>query len=363
MAFVPRDPEHRDELGVFTRKVFVVVGVALLLAVLWKARSVLLLVFIAAALAAGIAPAVHRVRVVGRHLLHRNIPRGGAVLIVYLPFVVLVLALLLIIVPRVIAETRSLGAQLPALIDQNILTPLERFVPMGGARAYIREHGLSLPRASVVGYVRGAAAAVGSFVAVLFMVVYMLIDAHRLRNMILLLYPPEVRASRRITLNRIARRMSSWLGAQILLSGIIGVAVFIGLLVLRVPYALPLAMFATVGEMVPVIGPIVGTAPALVLALLHSRWQFWGVLVMVLVMQKLENLFIAPRVMSKKVAISPLTAFVAFMIGATVFGIVGALMAIPVAAVLQVGFEEAFVARRERRRDLLRAGTLRKRPW
>ena len=361
MAFVPRDPQYRDELGVFTRKVFVVVGIAILLAILWAARHVLLLVVISAALAAGISPAVHRVRVVGRHWLHRNISRGAAVLIVYLPFVVLVLALLLFVVPRVIVETRSLGAQLPALIDRNLLTPLERFLPMGGARAYIREHGLALPRASVVVYVRSAAAAVGSFIAVLFMVVYMLIDANRLRNTILLLYPPEARASRRIMLNRIGRRMSSWLAAQIILSGIIGVAVFVTLLVLRVPFALPLAMFATIGEMVPVIGPILGTTPALILALLHSRWQFWTLLILVLVYQKIENLFIGPRVMSKKVAISPLTAFVAFMIGATVFGIVGALMAIPVAAVLQVGFEEAFVARRERRQDVHRAGTLWKR--
>jgi len=363
MAFVLRDPEHRDELGIFARKVFVVAGVVVLLAILWAARRVLFLVFIAAVLAAGIAPAVHRVRVLGRHLLHRNVSRGTAVMIVYFPFVVLVLLLLLIIVPRVIVETRSLGAQLPALIDQNILTPLERFVPMGGARAYLRAHGLALPRASVVVYVRGAAAAVGSFIAVLFMVVYMLIDANRLRNTVLLIWPPERRSGRRVMLNRIGRRMSNWLGAQLILSGIIGVATFAGLLLLRVPYALPLAMFATVGEMVPVIGPIVGTAPALVLALLHSKWQFWGVLIMVLVLQKAENLFIAPRVMSRKVAISPLTAFVAFMIGAAVFGFVGALMAIPITAVLQVAFEEAFVERRERRRDSARAGTLRKRTW
>jgi predicted PurR-regulated permease PerM len=361
MAFVPRDPQRRDELGAFTRKVFIVIGVILLLAVLWAARHVLLLIFIAAVLAAGIAPAVHRVRVVGRHLFHRNIPRGTAVLIVYFPFVVLVLLLLIVIVPRVIVETRSLGAQLPALIDRNLLTPLDRFVPMGGARAYIREHGLMLPRASVVLYVRNAVAAIGSFVAVLFMVVYMLIDANRLRNLILLIYPPEQRAQRRKMLNRIGRRMSSWLAAQLILSGIIGVATFVGLLLLRVPYALPLAIFATFGEMVPVIGPIVGTSPALVLALLHSKWQFWSVLAMVLILQKVENLFIGPRVMSRKVSISPLTAFVAFMIGASVFGIVGALMAIPMTAVLQVGFEEAFVSRRERRQDVERAGTLWKR--
>src|SRR2546423_9491044 len=104
MAFVPRDPQHRDELRAFTKKVFVIVGVAILLAVLWAARHVLFLVFIAAVLAAGIAPAVHRVRVVGRHLLRRNLPRGAAGLIVYPPLVVLVLVLLLLLVPRRVTE-------------------------------------------------------------------------------------------------------------------------------------------------------------------------------------------------------------------------------------------------------------------
>ena len=62
--------------------------------------------------------------------------------------------------------------------------------------------------------------------------------------------------------------------------------------------------------------------------------------------------------MSKKVSISPLAVFIAFMIGASLLGIVGAIMAIPVAAIVQVAFDEAFVARRERRQDLERAGTL-----
>jgi predicted PurR-regulated permease PerM len=139
-----------------------------------------------------------------------------------------------------------------------------------------------------------------------------------------------------------------------------GVVMFVAMLLLRIPYALPLALFATLGEMVPVIGPIVGFTPALAIAILHSRWQFWSVLLIAVVMQKVENFVIAPRVMSRKVSISPLTAFIAFMIGASLIGIIGALMAIPVAAILQVAFEEVFVVRRERRQDVFRAGTLTK---
>jgi predicted PurR-regulated permease PerM len=113
-----------------------------------------------------------------------------------------------------------------------------------------------------------------------------------------------------------------------------------------------------VGELIPVIGPTIGAVPALAIALLHSRWQFWAVLAFAFLLQKAENWFIVPRVMSKKVAVSPLAIFVAFMIGASLLGVIGAIIAIPVAAIVQVAFEEVFVKRRERRLDLDRSGTL-----
>jgi predicted PurR-regulated permease PerM len=347
------------ELRLFTQKVSIVVLFGIALALVWAARHVLMLVLIAAAIAAGIAPAVYRVRVVGRHLLRRNIPRGAAVLIVYLPFVVLVLLLAIFVVPQLIEETRTLSAQLPQLIENNILKPLEHYASMTRVRQYIRQNGVGVPSAQFFGALRVTFTAIAEFFAVLFMVAYMLIDANRLRNMILLFSPPHRRTASRRVLTRMARRMSSWLSAQFVLSGIIGIATFVGLLCLRVPFALPLAIFATIGAMVPVVGPIIGTAPALVVAILQSRWQFWSVLILAVVLAKIENLFVAPRVMSRRVRMSPLTAFVAFMVGGAVFGIIGALMAIPAAAVLQVIFDEVFVEQRERRMDRDRAGTLR----
>ena len=338
----------------------IIAAVILALALLWAVRDVLILIAIAAVLAAGIAPAVQRVRILGRHFFHRHISRGTAVLLVYFPFLILVVILLLVMVPRLIGDTRALSAQLPTLLEHNVIKPLERYVPMRPLRELLRG-GVQLPPASVFFYARSAATAVASFVAILFMVVYMLIDAHRLRNIILLLYPPDVRAERRRTLTRMARRMSSWLAGQLILSAMMGAAIFVLLLALRLPYALPLALFAALGEMVPVIGPILGTTPALAIAILHSRWQFWSVLAAAIILQKLENFIVAPRVMSRKVSISPLSAFIAFMIGAALLGIVGAIIAIPAAAVIQVAFEETFVQARERRRDPGRAGTLIKR--
>jgi predicted PurR-regulated permease PerM len=344
------------ELELFAKKTAIACASVLALLLLWRLRGVLVLIFIAAVLAAGIAPAVHRIRALWRFWFHRTVPRGVAVFFVYVPFLVIALLLATIVVPRLLSEAQALGTQLPALIQTNITAPLEHYFPMIDL-SYLANGG-SPARSSVFFYVRSTATAIASFIAVLFMVAYMLVDAHRLRNTILLFYAADVRAERRRTLNRMAGRMSSWLMAQLILSAIMGVAIFVSLLLLRVPFALPLAIVAMVGEIVPVIGPIIGCTPALIMALLHSRWQFWSLLIIVVVLQKLENLFIAPRVMARKVSISPLAAFIAFMSGAALLGIAGAIIAIPITAIVQVAFEEVFVERRERRLDIERAGTL-----
>ncbi len=358
MAYYPRLPDRpRSELEIFTKKILIALLIVAAAALLWFARGVLFLVFIAAVLAAGIAPAVRRVQLFWRFQFRRKLRRGLAVAIVYLPFALIVLLILGVIVPRFVADTSELGAQLPTLIEENVLKPLERYVPVGFVREELHK-GVELPRSRVFAYMRNAAMAIGSIIAVLVMVAYMLIDAERLRNLFLLIYPPEVRGQRRATLTRISNRMSSWLSGQLLLSMIIGCASFAGFVLLGIPYALPLAILAAVGELIPMIGPTVGAIPALAIALLHSKWQFWAVLIFAVLLQKAENLFLVPRVMSKKVSISPLAVFVAFMIGASLLGVAGAIMAIPTAAIVQVAFEEAFVARRERRQDVDRAGTL-----
>lgn len=354
---LPGSGNRHGELTLFAKKVLIVIAAVLILGLIWAARNVVVLIVIAGVLAAGIAPAVRRIRLLWRYYFHRKLSRGPAVMIAYLPFLAIVLVIAIVIAPRFVADSRELTKNLPALIEANVLVPLERYVPVGVLREELRD-GVDFPRARVFVYMRNAATAFASIIAVLFMIVYMLIDAERLRNLFLLAYPPEHRREGRRMLKRMSNRMSSWLSAQLLLSAIIGCASFAGFVLLGIPYALPLAFLAAVGEMIPVIGPTIGAIPALMIALLHSRWQFWAVLVFAVVLQKAENLFLVPRLMAKKVQISPLAVFLAFMIGASLLGIVGAIMAIPCAAIIQVAFEEAFVARRERRQDADRSGTL-----
>lgn len=210
----------------------------------------------------------------------------------------------------------------------------------------------------VVTYVKGAATFLASSIAVLFVIFYMLIDAERLRNLFLLGFPSEERSAKKALVVRMGRRMSAWLSAQIILAGVIAGVTFIVLLALRIPYALPLALLAGVGEMIPVVGPIVGAIPALAVALFQSPWQFWSMLVAAVLIQQFENLLLVPRLMGDKLRVSPLAIFVAFMIGASLLGIIGAVLAAPMAAVVQLIFEEVYVGRRERRQDTSRAGAL-----
>jgi predicted PurR-regulated permease PerM len=348
-----------DELATFAWKVAIVIGFVLLMVALWRVRRVVVLVLVASVIAAGIAPAVRRVQILGRVYLHRRIARGTAVVLVYFPFLLLFGLLVALTVPKLVADARNLVQELPPLIDQKILKPIEKYLAVGEAREMIYGRGReALADLPILGYVRGAVGVVVSVVAVLFMIIYMLIDAERLRNLFLLFYPPEERAEKRRIIRRMSRRMSSWLSGQLLLAAIVGTATFVALVALRIPYALPLALLAGIGEMVPVIGPILGAIPALGVAIFQSNWQFWAVLAMAILIQQLENYLLVPRIMGKKVSISPLAVFIAFLSGATLLGIIGAILAVPMAAVIQVAFEEGFLRERERRQDADRPGSL-----
>lgn len=344
------------ELQMFVKKVAIVAAALLLLLLLWKVRRIIVLIFISAVIAAGIAPAVRRVQVLVRLYTRRKLRRGSAVLLVYLPFLATVILIGALTLPQLVAESQKLSVELPQLLETKIFKPLTKYFPqLANVKESVQDGARDLP---LFGYLRSVATVVSSVVAVLFMVVYMLIDAERLRNTFLLLFPAEERAKKRNVVRRATRRMSAWLSGQLILASIIGIATFVALASLRIPYALPLALFAAVGEMVPVIGPIIGAVPMLMVAIFHSTWQFWSVLAFAILVQQVENLFLVPRVMGRKVAISPLAVFIAFMVGASLLGIIGAIMAVPAAAIIQVVFEENFVARRERRQNVDRPGTL-----
>ena len=134
--------------------------------------------------------------------------------------------------------------------------------------------------------------------------------------------------------------MSAWLGGQLMLGAIIGVTSAIGLWLLGIPFFYVLALISGVGEMIPVVGPILAAIPAIAVAATVSIKKVLFVIIFFVVQQQFENHVLVPKVMERQVGVSAVTVIVALLIGGNLLGIVGAILAVPTAAILQVVFSE-----------------------
>lgn len=136
-------------------------------------------------------------------------------------------------------------------------------------------------------------------------------------------------------IGRIEQRLGMWMQAQIILMMIIGVFSYIGLLILHVDFALPLAIFAGLLEIVPNIGPIISAIPAIIVALATSPVLAISVVILFIIVHQTENNLIVPFVMKKSVGLSPLITIIALLIGGKLAGVAGAILAVPVVLIIQ----------------------------
>ena len=140
-------------------------------------------------------------------------------------------------------------------------------------------------------------------------------------------------------------KVSAWLGGQLLLGAIIGTTSAIGLWLLGIPFFYVLALISGVGELIPVVGPVLSAIPAVLIAATVSLKKVLLVIIFFIVQQQFENHVLVPKVMQRQVGVSPVTVIVALLIGGKLLGIVGAILAVPTAAILQVVITEVLESR------------------
>jgi len=143
-------------------------------------------------------------------------------------------------------------------------------------------------------------------------------------------------------IERIELRMGAWVQGQLLLMLFIGVLSYIGLLVLKVDFVLPLAILAGLLEIVPTIGPIFSAIPAVIIGLSISPVTALMVGVLFFIIQQLENTLIVPYIMKKSIGLSPILTIISLMIGGKLAGITGVVLAVPVVLVIQEILHELF---------------------
>jgi len=311
---------------------------------LYRARDALLVIYVSVLLAIGFGPIV---RTIERHPVKRGdraLPRWLAILVVYLVIVAALTITGVLVIPPLVDQARELWTRLPSFLDQ--------------AQTFLINRGLLNHRITLEEAVRNApgtpGTAVGTvatavtnilgfllaFITILILTFYLLIDSEALFTAFARLFPREARprvldASRKIT-----TKVSAWLSGQLMLAGTIGASAAIGLYLLGVPYFYVLALIAAIGEMVPVIGPILSAAPAILAGLTVSPQTALFVALFWIAQQQFENHLLVPKVMERQVGVSPVIVIVALLVGGAALGIMGALLAVPTAAILQVIVQE-----------------------
>lgn len=308
--------------------------------------EILLLILIAAILATGIDPlarALQKIRYGRRR--RRMVSQPVAILIVYLGILLVVVVMGGIIFTPLVAETRGFIATLPQFLEnlQRLATGLqERYAWLPDIARLIGRLPQELSRlAPYFGTAAGVAfrffGGIISVVTVLFMTFYMLLEGPQIKRAFLTLFPRERVGRVEGVLARIGQKFGGWVRGQLLLGLIIGVVVGIGVSLLGLPYALLLGLIAGITELIPIIGPILGAVPAVLIALFQPPW--WRILIVIgfyTLVQQLESNFVVPRVMRMAVGLSPLVTVIALLIGGQLLGIIGILLSVPVAAALQV---------------------------
>lgn len=318
--------------------------------VVLQLSQVITLLVIALFLALGLDPVV-------RFLQGRGLGRGAAVGVVFAGVIAIFLGFSAAVVPPVVSQATQLANQAPDLLDSLLRSSLvrrldEQYGVVSRASEELQNRlsdGNLL--ANLFGGVLGAGKAVlsGFFSAftVLVLTLYFLASLRTITETGYRLVPASRRERVRLLGDEIIRRFGGYVAGQITVATINGVCTFILLTVLRLPYGLVLALTVGLFGLIPLVGATIGAVVVVLVALFHS-WQL-GLVVTVyyVVYQQVENYVIAPRVMSRSVAVPGAVAMVAALAGGTLLGIVGALLAIPVAAGILLIVDQVWMPRQE----------------
>src|SRR5512132_206292 len=344
---VPSTPPDRQQPAhLFRSGALVSLGAAstvIGLYALYTVRAILVRILIALFIAVSLDPAV-------RLLARRGFRRGVAVTLIFLLAFALAAAFLISVIPPLVTQFRNLSDDLPGY-----------FTRLQGRSSQFRElndryhvsdqlRGLvgTLPGrlgSGVLGFTSRVFGAVFNTLTVLVFTVYFIADIPRIRAGVVRLFPVDRRPRVRQVVDLVVDKVGGYMIGNIIISLIAGVASFIAFSLLGVPFPVPLAFVVAICDLIPMIGATLGAIIGVTVAV-FSTDLVHTVLVAAffIAYQQLENYLIAPRVLKTTVELGAAAVLIAGLIGATVLGLVGALMAIPVAAAFNVLLNERLLA-------------------
>ena len=326
--------EQKDLVKVEISHKTVIFTVAFLIS-LWflvQIKEIIILVFLSIILLAALLKPVE-------WLTAKKIPRIISVLIVYLIVIGFISASIGIIVPPLINQTSAFTSRLPETISQINDFFIFNKIPVENLSIVIGRQ-VQQFTGDIIRVTTTIFSSIFLMLTIFVMTFYLLLDW---KKFVLLIASPFSGKQEKKVINLIANvenGLGKWVRGQLSLSIIVGVLVFLGLTILGIPYALPLALIAGFLEIIPVIGPIVSSIPAILVALTISPLIALATGALFIIVQQLENNLIVPIIMSKVVGLQPPILMVALLIGAKIAGLGGAFLAVPFLIVAKIIIKE-----------------------
>jgi len=313
------------------RSVIRTVLIVIAFVVAWEIRSILLSLFAAFVLMTGFA-------YIADWLSARGVNKTFSALLTYGFLLAFLGFLLFLIIPPLLLQVRNFVSNFPSYVGRiQEIYDGALFPNIDNSRIInILSERIGSSLDNILGVFLSTIGGVFSFLTIAVLSFYLLIERDKIKNNIFVLFPhlPKERVTR--IAHKIELKVGAWVRGQIILMIAVGVMTYVGLNLLQVEYALPLAIIAGLLEIVPVIGPIVSAVPAIMVALVTNPISAVGVVLLYIVVQQLENNILVPEIMQAAVGLSPLAVILALLIGASLFGVVGALLAVPALAIASV---------------------------
>lgn len=301
-----------------------------LLYALFLIREVIALFFIVLILTATFRPIINR--------WEKRIKRIPAVLSLIILILLLIAFVFYVVFPPLINQLTDFILAIPQMLSNfDYIVPLKKSIVDNFQNI---SNSIGNLTGSFVNVTVGIFGGIFASIIAIVMTIYLLLDKNGLQSFIANVVPVDMREPISQILKKIATKVGNWFRGQMLLGLIIAVLYYIGLLIIGVPYALALAVISGILEFIPTIGPIISGVIALLVAFSVSPTTALFTAILFIVIQQLENTLIVPKIMQKAVGLSPVAIILAILIGAKLMGIIGVLLAVPIAASLFVLVQE-----------------------
>lgn len=318
--------------AVFIRRVLIFVGIVALAAALYVLSDILLLIFgsiLVAVVLRAIADPIRRVTSIGER---------PALLIALLGVFALIGLAGYLFGSKISAQLASVLQSLPEAAKQ-----LSDTIPVSSVQEFVKGSSIGDLIMNAFSWGTTLVGAIATMVVVIVAGIYVAVDPGVYRRGLVKLFPRPSQPQISATLDDAGEALRQWLGGQLLAMIMIGTLIAIGLALVGVPSALGLGLIAGITEFVPIVGPVLGAIPALLLAFTQDLNTVLWTLAVFIVVQQIESNVIMPLVMGSKVSVPPAVGLFAVVAIGVLFGPLGLLLGYPLAIVIDVAVRRLYV--------------------